>query len=186
VACFHRDERYAQYVKTQSGKATRRLLHGELLNFLANTSISAATTMIKMVDSTNGDAIGRQLYVATAQAQLVVLVNFNCADVEFLLQRTIQRLGDNPANHPLFPTTVAEQRAKHERILQGIQYAEQEDYDQHGPSVTAVVIDFDPTLGQSAAELSFQVYCTLFASRAIVEEIGIGSINPGCNRKSGE
>jgi hypothetical protein len=174
MACFHRDARYAQHVKTLSGKATRRLLHAELLQFLEDTTTSSA---LRMIDSTNGDADGRRLYMGTARAQRVILVNFRCADVAFLLHRTRHRLGDNDpttaADHPFFPTTVAGQKEKHERILQGLQYAERIDDDPSGSPVTeTIIIDVDPTLGKSEEDVFFQVYCALSASQMLARAIG--------------
>lgn len=179
MTCFHRDARYAQHVKTLSGKATRRLLHTELLQFLEDTTTTS--TALRMVDSTNGDADGRRLYVATARAQRVVLVNFRCDDVAFLLHRTRHRLTDNDstmaaavvAEHPFFPTTVAGQREKHERILKGLQYAERDGDDPFGSPVTeTIIIDVDPTLGKSEVDVFFQVYCALSASQTILQAIG--------------
>jgi hypothetical protein len=170
---------------SRSGKAARRQLHTELLDFLASTesntassSSSSSTAGVKMIDSTNGNAAGRQLYMDTSSAQWVVLVNFQCTNVEFLLQQTKHRLDENPSGHPYFPTTVSEQRRKHERILSGIEYAEPpEPQPPLGSSTsrTCIIIDHDPMAGIHGAtqrdDLAFQVYCTLSMSQTLLKEM---------------
>lgn len=176
--CFQRDELYSSYAKTLSGKATRRKLHGELLEFLANQDSS-----FKYVDSTNGDAEGRSLYVESAQAHHVVLLNFCCDDVDFLMERTMERLGDNPAGHPFFPNSVREQQEKHVRILRGIRYADSND-DFADSTCTTTVMEHDPKAGdESLEQLAYRVFLAVLVGKRLLPHVGAFHL-VGCTRSS--
>ena len=129
VRVWGRDEVFARLRKSLPSLAsTKRQVHKELLEFL--TARNDIRSSIRVLDSTNGSRDARALYVQTAQPETVVCVNWNTSNVDWLLTRTAHRLGDNVEQHPSFPTTVEEQRLKHQAIMKGIEFADIKEVEQ--------------------------------------------------------
>jgi hypothetical protein len=127
---------------------TKRLVHCGLLAFLkpqhdpsqyssrtddslvhssaSATPSSSSTSRILVIDSCNGNEAARSMYVEESKACLTLLVELHpphdIPPVDFLMERTKDRLESNISKHPSFPISVSEQLLKHHRILRGISY----------------------------------------------------------------
>jgi tRNA/tmRNA/rRNA uracil-C5-methylase (TrmA/RlmC/RlmD family) len=122
---WHRDLEFAKLRnKNVSMTKSKSLIHSQMLSFLKGDCKS-----VRIVDSTNGNAGARLLYVQETRPDLLIFVvlspstNGNGGDiVEILLNRTRNRLEGGNSSHPSFPSTINEQREKHKAILKGIEY----------------------------------------------------------------
>ena len=138
---------------------TRQLVHRDLLAFLSQRKDDCE---VLIVDSTNGSANARRLYIANAKPDLTVLVALQPMGEEqgicnFLLDRTRNRLGANDAHHPSFPDSVDEQRKKHLNILKGISYPSPPEIEGLERNA-AVLLSCDPQSSDEMAALPFYVF----------------------------
>lgn len=146
----------------------RQLVHANLLEFLRQQDKEAAM----IVDSTNGNADARKLYMAEARPDRTACIALKPPTgqkervLELLMKQTRNRLGDNESNHPSFPNTVEEQRRKHIKILEGIEYplssAMQNNDDESHIAGEVVVLSCDP-LSEEMDALLFEVLLELSA-----------------------
>lgn len=122
VVWLERDAVFASLRNQEIGLAkSKQMVHQYLLDCLRKPG----DTAVIFLDSTNGKSDARKLYVHEAFPDLAILVLFQVDGdnvVDFLLDRTANRLKSNEALHPSFPDTVDEQRKKHVKILKGICY----------------------------------------------------------------
>jgi predicted kinase len=141
---------------------TRQLVHNDLLTFLRQTDDSG----VFIVDSTNGSAEARQLYMNQAKPDRTVLVALQPVGddqqiCEFLLNRTRNRLDANDVNHPSFPNTVDEQRKKHLNILKGICYP----VSQVEGCDAVVLLVCDPQSSNEMTALPFNIFLEFSTSK---------------------
>jgi predicted kinase len=169
---WHRDAIFASLRQQGVGLGkSKQLVHQSLLDCLhslrndnADDCLSASKPSIVLVDSTNGNAEARKLYVREAKPDLVVLVAFdmNGTDrdemIHFLLGRTANRLGDNVAEHASFPGTISAQREKHGRIIQGMDYADIGEVDSLFEGTRSLVIRCDPRDERATESICYRVF----------------------------
>jgi predicted kinase len=169
---WHRDAIFASLRHQGIGLGkSKQLVHQSLLDCLhslrndnTDDCLSAAKSSIVLIDSTNGNAEARKLYVRESKPDLVMLVVFqmNCTDrdemIQFLLGRTANRVGANVAQHVSFPGTVSEQREKHGRILQGMDYADTGEGDSLFEGTRSFVVRCDPRDERAAESICFRVF----------------------------
>jgi tRNA/tmRNA/rRNA uracil-C5-methylase (TrmA/RlmC/RlmD family)/predicted kinase len=168
MSCWQRDVVFSHLREQGMGlNKAKHQVHQDLLSFLSSR------TGILYVDSTNGNAEARHLYVKEAKADRVVYVEFKLggteeAVLEFLMNQTRNRLGDNTDNHPGFPDTIEEQRKKHINILKGITYPTLEETTK---TVTqdVYVLSCDPI--EDLGRRSFRLFVAISCSEAINQTI---------------
>lgn len=170
---------------TPSMAETKRQVHAQLLEFLQRSQQLPSQNRIPIlvVDTTNGNAAARELYAETSQPEAVILVSFVTNNVDFLLQRTARRLssqeGELPAeNHPSFPTTLVEQRVKHENILKGIEFPSEKEMERilHSDCTTRVVkIRVDPEQS-NRNDVFLAVMTTLAISGELLEALALDGV----------
>lgn len=112
------------------------------------------------IDSTNGSEEARLLYSTESVAEWIIMVELRPRGEDpesFLMCRTENRLGDNAANHPSFPSTVIEQLQKHRNIVKGIAYPDTSKLhlSRH------IHIDCDPLDCMAMDRLPFRVFATM-------------------------
>ena len=172
---WQRDQVFATLRRQGTGlNKTKSLVHHHLLDFLQQDS------PVLFIDSTNGSTEARQLYVEKSNANCVVMVEMrpqmgSCEEtVLWLLRRTASRLEggheatdefsslDQSLYHPSFPTTVDDQRSKHENILLGLEYPSNGTNHVEGPETT--VIKCNPVIEEDSLALPFDICVELFVS----------------------
>jgi tRNA/tmRNA/rRNA uracil-C5-methylase (TrmA/RlmC/RlmD family) len=139
---------------------SKTMLHNDLLSFLNGHCQS-----VRIVDSTNGNAGARELYIQENQPDLVVLAVLQPTGkdevdlVDKLLERTRGRLEDGSAKHPSFPKTVDAQRIKHQSILKGIEYPSSAELERLRRKVTRLVeMNCDPCDASQMMNVPFRVF----------------------------
>jgi pantothenate kinase len=157
---------------------TKALVHASLLNVLRrrddniedeNVAQRDDNSAVIIIDSTNGNAEGRQLYVKEAKPEVVIYVHFqinqsNDEDViEYLLDCTKYRLNNNTDQHPSFPQSIEAQRMKHRNILSGMEDPSQKELKQierdNFPTLQrTVLLTCDPRSTQSRSQLPYKVF----------------------------
>lgn len=111
--------------------------------------------------------------MSEVNADRVIYVSFeprgNQKDVlEFLLERTRNRLGNNMDDHPSFPDTIDEQRKKHFNILKGIDYPTLETTND---GCTAKSLSVDPASSDDMELLPFSLFLELHTSDCIKQAV---------------
>ena len=199
---WQRDAVFAHYRNENFGLAkTRRLVHQDLLRFLrqerqqrdgenddnhpSNCNHNPPTTTVLVLDSTNGNADARELYVREAAPDRVIFAVFQPPDeenvVENLLQLTENRLlvlGDvhdddsdgvqpkqQQQQHPSFPDTVEGQRRKHLNILKGMSYPVAAE--EIVPGTATTVLKCNPFDGDAREDMPFAVFREFSASTVL-------------------
>lgn len=147
---------------------TKQLVHQHLLDFL-----TTAAKGILYVDSTNGSDEARQLYVKQANADCVLYVSFQPTGIgqevlDFLMNNTRNRLGENVDQHPSFPDTVKEQREKHVNILKGISYPTPMEA---AGDRSVRIFSVDPMSSEDMKTLPFRLFLELFTSDLIKDAV---------------
>jgi hypothetical protein len=159
---WHRDLEFALLRNNNvSMSKSKSLVHSQMLSFLKGDCKS-----IRIVDSTNGNAGARRLYAQEANPGLIIFAilqpSIRGEDehiIKILLERTRDRLEDGTALHPSFPTTVHEQRNKHEAILKGIEYPTSSEMEIIGVGgARKVYISCDPFEESNLSSLPFNIF----------------------------
>ena len=147
---------------------SKLLIHNQMLSFLKGHCNS-----VRIVDSTNGNAGARLLYVQESQPDLLIFVVLSPSSngddddgiVEKLLLRTRNRLEGGKCSHPSFPFTIQEQRKKHESILKGIEYPLVSELESIGGKETRkVLLHCDPFDELKLSSLPFKIFLEYSAS----------------------
>lgn len=188
VTWWQRDAIFASYRNRGIGLGkSKQLVHQDLLDCLQQrkqddasnsaTAAAAAAAAVIVVDSTNGNADARKLYVQEALPDLVILVAMkvegrdNDDIVDYLLERTANRLRQqggscSASRHPSFPDTVDEQRKKHANIIKGIEYPGDSEL-QLCRRVRSQLISWDPRGQESLANLAYSIFLEFTASEKL-------------------
>ena len=158
ISWWHRDIVFSRHREAGMGlNKTKQLVHQDVISFLNKTS------GILYVDSTNGSIEARKLYVREANADRVIYISLEPKGkeeevLEWLLERTRNRLGNNKDHHPSFPETEEEQREKHENIIKGISYPTE-------TSNGGVIVSCNPS--EEIGSLLFSLFLELSTSEYI-------------------
>lgn len=203
---WHRDDVFAEMRNKGIGLGkSKQLVHQSILECLrslrnnksnglddgAIISTSASFNIsVVFVDSTNGSTDARKLYIQEAEPDLTILVVYQLFDsvhelndeavIDFLMERTKNRLGDNIAQHPSFPKSVLEQREKHSKILRGIEYTDrllrrsnmkEDGYQYVWNDVETVVINVDPRKIKytTAIPVAYRVFLQFATSKTLLQ-----------------
>lgn len=171
---WHRDLEFAK-LRNENVSLTKSksLIHSKMISFLKSECKS-----VRFLDSTNGNAGARALYVQEARPDLLIFVvlspsarNRHIEDItEVLLERTRNRLGES-STHPSFPTTVEEQRRKHEAILKGIEYpttSELECLGENENSLRKIIFHCDPLDESELMSTPFELFLVYSASYHLI------------------
>ena len=158
---WERDEEFSSLRnKNVSMTKSKSMIHDNMLAFLRGECKS-----VRIVDSTNGNAGARLLYVNENMPELLIFVAIRPSSenedeiLGVLLERTHNRLGDGNTIHPSFPSTVDEQREKHKRILKGIEYPSWSELDgMGGKDVRKVHLHCDPCDDSKLSSLPFEIF----------------------------
>ena len=170
---------------------TKSLVHASLLKVLRrrcsdvddeNDNQQDDDTAVIIIDSTNGNAEGRQLYVKEAKPDVVIYVNFKIDEnddekvMEYLLDCTKYRLNNNSDQHPSFPQSIEEQRIKHGNILSGMEYPTLQELEKiqrdNFPIVKrTVLLTCDPRDEKSRSQLPWNVFLEYTASAELRQAI---------------
>ena len=164
---------------------TKSLVHASLMKVLRPCcdedkidSQHADSAAVIIIDSTNGNAEGRQLYIKEAKPEVVIYVHFKIDEsddenvIEYLLDCTKYRLNNNTDQHPSFPQSIEEQRIKHRNILRGMEYPTVEELEQiqkdNFPTVKrTVLLTCDPRNAQCRSQLPYKVFLEYTTSAEI-------------------
>ena len=160
-SCFERDRVFAD-LRAQgcSLKATAQRTHAAMRDALQH-----CPTDVLYLDSTNGNAEARRLYVSWFRPDVLIYVLFEPpADPEAaargLTDRTMRRTG-----HPSFPVERDEQLSKHQKILMGLQWPEAAE------AQDAVILRCDALDDHTKAHLDWEVFKRVYAT--------VTSLHPG-------
>jgi hypothetical protein len=174
VRWWQRDAVFRSYRENGVGlNKTKHLVHTHLLEFLTPKTTNDDDNdddddrAILIVDSTNGNEDARRLYIQEAKPDRTVFVSLEPSSsgsddqdvvLDFLMERTENRLDENNANHPSFPVTPEDQRKKHTNILKGLSYptcAEEVEDKHHQRSF---ILSCDPRSDSELALLPFDLF----------------------------
>ena len=158
-----------------SMRESKSLLHSRMLSFLKGDC-----KYVRILDSTNGNAGARLLYLNEAKAEIFILVVLSPSKVsnknimESLLERTSDRVEGGDTSHPSFPSTVDEQREKHLAIIKGIEYPSNAEIAALSKECRrTITLQCNPFEVSKLSSLPFEIFLIFSASARLNDILGV-------------